>query len=52
MVYAKGAYSGLKAGKLESGIWKPRQDLLLWGDDDAAGAGAAAANGAEAASSL
>eukprot|EP00193_Tetraselmis_chui_P016325 CAMPEP_0177776606 /NCGR_PEP_ID=MMETSP0491_2-20121128/14807_1 /TAXON_ID=63592 /ORGANISM="Tetraselmis chuii, Strain PLY429" /LENGTH=268 /DNA_ID=CAMNT_0019295417 /DNA_START=857 /DNA_END=1663 /DNA_ORIENTATION=- len=32
--WANGKYSGFRSAKLESGIWAPRQDLLLFGSDD------------------
>ena len=32
VAYARGDHAGLLAAeKLDSGLWKPRQDLLIWG---------------------
>lgn len=35
--WANGTYRGLRAEKLEAGVWQPRQDLLLHGVADRTG---------------
>lgn len=42
VAYARGERAGaFSAAKLDGGLWKPRQDLLMWGADEAAAAGTA-----------
>jgi hypothetical protein len=45
--YARGDHAGLLAAeRLDSGLWKPRQDLLMWGGGGAAAAAAREQGGA------
>lgn len=44
VAWAEGRYHGLRGAAFEGSASRPRRDVLLWGDDDVAAAGAADAS--------